>query len=291
MREAQMYRTILVPLDGSRAAEHALPLAISIARRAGATLQLAHVHDAARPMFLHTVPYCDDQHDAEHRAYERAYLDDLASRLTQHHKLTITTTLLDGSAADTIALYALASCVDLVVLTTHGRSTPTQPHLGCVTAELMRWAPTPLLLIRPQATAPDFTHEPVCRQMLVLLDGSAQSERQLAHAIALGTLWWAEYTLLYVIDPPCPRCTGPYLGSDQQALEQQCSQAWRYLERIAARLTAEALRVHIHVVVGEPTSALLDYMRAGRRLLVMQTPARAGQDAQHLLGIGDRSGA
>jgi nucleotide-binding universal stress UspA family protein len=40
-----MYRSIMVPLDGSRAAEHALPLAISIARRAGATLQLAHIHD------------------------------------------------------------------------------------------------------------------------------------------------------------------------------------------------------------------------------------------------------
>src|SRR5947207_1534069 len=38
-----MYRSILVPLDGSAFAEHALPLALSIARRSKATLQLAHV--------------------------------------------------------------------------------------------------------------------------------------------------------------------------------------------------------------------------------------------------------
>jgi len=33
-----MYHTILVPLDGSALAEQALPLALGLARRAGATL-------------------------------------------------------------------------------------------------------------------------------------------------------------------------------------------------------------------------------------------------------------
>ena len=33
-----MYRSLLVPLDGSAFAEHALPLALGLARRSGATL-------------------------------------------------------------------------------------------------------------------------------------------------------------------------------------------------------------------------------------------------------------
>src|SRR5688572_25842349 len=37
-------RTVLVPVDGSAASEHALPLATSIARRAGAQVVLAHVY-------------------------------------------------------------------------------------------------------------------------------------------------------------------------------------------------------------------------------------------------------
>jgi hypothetical protein len=40
-KESMMYRSIMVPLDGSVFSEHALPLALSIARRAGAALQLA----------------------------------------------------------------------------------------------------------------------------------------------------------------------------------------------------------------------------------------------------------
>jgi nucleotide-binding universal stress UspA family protein len=39
-----MYRSILVPLDGSRFGEQALPLALAVARRAGASLKLLHVH-------------------------------------------------------------------------------------------------------------------------------------------------------------------------------------------------------------------------------------------------------
>ena len=41
-----MYRSILVPLDGSVFAEHALPVALAIARRSAATLQIARVHVA-----------------------------------------------------------------------------------------------------------------------------------------------------------------------------------------------------------------------------------------------------
>jgi nucleotide-binding universal stress UspA family protein len=39
-----MYRTVLVPLDGSAFGEHALPLALTIARRAGAAVKLVQVH-------------------------------------------------------------------------------------------------------------------------------------------------------------------------------------------------------------------------------------------------------
>ena len=42
-----MQRAILVPLDGSAFGEQALPVALSIAQRAGARVRLAHVHTGA----------------------------------------------------------------------------------------------------------------------------------------------------------------------------------------------------------------------------------------------------
>ena len=44
-----MYRSVLVPLDGSTFGEQALPLAQSIARRAGASLQIVRVHVSLMP--------------------------------------------------------------------------------------------------------------------------------------------------------------------------------------------------------------------------------------------------
>ena len=39
-----MYRSIVVPLDGSLPSEQSLPYAVALARRSGAVLHLAYVH-------------------------------------------------------------------------------------------------------------------------------------------------------------------------------------------------------------------------------------------------------
>jgi nucleotide-binding universal stress UspA family protein len=285
-----MYRSIMVPLDGSRAAEHALPLAISIARRAGATLQLAHVHNADRPMFMDAMPLFDERHDAEHRECEHAYLDELAGRLMQCDRLAITTTLLDGAPVDTIALFALASYVDLVVMTTHGRNPQTLYSLGSVANELVRWAPTPLLLIRPQDGPPNLAHQPACRRVLVVLDGSTPTEQHVAQAVALGTLLRAEYTLLRVVEPlRAAYGTASNPAIDKQVLEPQRRRAQAYLDRIAARLRAQALCVRTHVVVGEPASAILDYTRGHAvDLIVMQTHAPSGVEQLLFGSVAER---
>jgi nucleotide-binding universal stress UspA family protein len=83
-----MYRSILVPLDGSPFAEHALPLAREVARRTGVSLQILHVIppfpviDAGAPLLaalghgLRPAPTA-----AQFQAQARAYLDGVLQRL------------------------------------------------------------------------------------------------------------------------------------------------------------------------------------------------------------------
>jgi nucleotide-binding universal stress UspA family protein len=68
-----MYRTIMVPLDGSTFGEHALPLAVSVARPGDARLHLVHSHiaDGRRRD--------DGALDAQQQEHERAYLSAVAS--------------------------------------------------------------------------------------------------------------------------------------------------------------------------------------------------------------------
>src|SRR5262249_26501265 len=77
-----MIRSILVPLDGSTFGEHALPVALGLARRAGAVLQLAHVHQVVPPATVAGVALMDNL-ELTMRKEEQAYLDGAARRVDQ----------------------------------------------------------------------------------------------------------------------------------------------------------------------------------------------------------------
>src|SRR6185295_11344907 len=100
-----MIRSILVPLDGSDFAEHALPLAGGLARKAGAKLHLAHVHRAPPPTTFATVMVFDVD-DLHVRQDEQAYLADVARRLNEcEEPVNLKTALLFGEVGEAVEMY------------------------------------------------------------------------------------------------------------------------------------------------------------------------------------------
>src|SRR5262249_38379560 len=79
-RSLAVIRSILVPLDGSTFGEHSLPVALGIARRAGAELQLAHVHQVVPPATVAGVALVDNL-ELTMRREEQAYLGGVARRV------------------------------------------------------------------------------------------------------------------------------------------------------------------------------------------------------------------
>jgi nucleotide-binding universal stress UspA family protein len=279
-----MYRSILVPLDGSSFGEHALPFALSIARRTGAQLHLAHVYSLPPPT-------ADDVVDAELRAYEQAYLEGLVPRVQEHCAGPITTVLLDGPIAAELHDYAVAIEADLVVMTTHGRGAFSRFWLGSVADKLVRRLPMPVLLVRPHEPAPDFAHAPAFTHILIPLDGSELAEQALPHALALGRLTQAEFTLLQAVAPVI-RAYGTELygaGWDDQALEQVRAGAQAYLDRIAAALRAKGPQVRTAVVDGQAAYAILEYARGQAvDLIALATHGRSGVARWLLGGVADK---
>src|SRR5262249_22435305 len=116
-----MIRSILVPLDGSPFGEHALPTAAALAPRAGATLHLAHVHQASVPptpagIVIH------DSFDLDQLRGEQSYLTDVAGRVAAKAPVPLETALLEGDVVLGLKAYAERHSIDLVVLSTHARS-------------------------------------------------------------------------------------------------------------------------------------------------------------------------
>lgn len=92
------YRSVLVPVDGGPFGEHALPVAVEIARRAGAAVRVVHVHRRFPPADHPGLIPADPALDAARRRCGLAYLDDLARRLEKATDVAVTPSLLEGDA-------------------------------------------------------------------------------------------------------------------------------------------------------------------------------------------------
>jgi nucleotide-binding universal stress UspA family protein len=276
-----MFQSILVPLDGSRFGEHALPFALSLARRTGAMVQLAHVHipvvDASGIVVL------DLDADQRARVHAEGYLADVARRLAAvASDVRVSTALIEGLPAQARHEPLAAAKADLFVLATHGRGPVSRAWLGSVTDALMRTASVPLLLIRPGDQAPNGLVAPPFRHMLIPLDGSSLAEQALAPALALGRLMEARYTLLRVVQPEVLvgyvwESAGP-AGIDEARTQQLLDEAEAYLQQVAQRLQGQGVFVQTRAIAHpQPASAILEEADSQQAdLIALATHGRGG---------------
>lgn len=146
-----MYRTILVPLDGSPTARLALADAAQLASLSGAKLHLLHIVDAMEHMsgFEQPAVYVHEIRpgflDAGH-----AMLDAAKAELTQQG-LAAETTLIESRGervSELIANHASGIGADLVVMGTHGRRGIDRLLIGSDAEQVARIAPVPVMLVR-----------------------------------------------------------------------------------------------------------------------------------------------
>jgi nucleotide-binding universal stress UspA family protein len=270
-QEDAMYRSILVPLDGSAFGEHALPVARTIARASGATLHLVQVHVPSVKRHLTIEPSIDAGLEAENRKQEHGYLENIVARLGAESDLTCVTALLDGSIADALIAYAETNVIDLVVMTTHGRGGVTRLWLGSIADALARQITVPILLMRPNETPPEIT-----------------ALRTFHRFLELARLLQAECMLLRVVEPLIlPR----YVSVDYEANlairvdESERRHAEQYLGLIAERVEAVGVPIRINVVLEpQPAAGILRTTgEAAIDVIAMATNGRSGL-ARALIG-------
>jgi nucleotide-binding universal stress UspA family protein len=244
------YYAILVPLDGSEFGERALPLAVDLAQRNNARLEIAMVHQPLQSFAIAVeMPEVGAEYESEARRREEAYLDQLSQRLASTYKVPVGSRLLQGSVAEALESQVHGLGIDLVVMSTHGRGAMGRFWLGSIADRLIRRLHIPVLVVRPswQEDAPDRA----MRRILVPLDGSALAEAILDDAVRFGGKD-AEYLFVSVVVPPVPLLDMvPVTGMpDTSALVPGLMQtAEEYLARIAARLRREGLRVSTHAML------------------------------------------
>jgi nucleotide-binding universal stress UspA family protein len=284
------YRSILVPVDGGAFGEHALSIALGIARRAGAEVQVVNVYcppqSASRPELLHH----DGGLEARLVRDRQAYLDDLLRRLRKVTSVPVTQVLVQSR--DIVGSLAEASAgADLVVMAIHRRGMLGRCWYGSVADRLMRRLSIPFLLVRGYHSPADLTGDPHLRRVLIPLDGSEFAEKVLDPALALGTLTDAEHTLLRVLPLETDYAFG-YGGATQfPPSGQRSAEAREYLRSVANRLRRGTLRVQPRIVLDEqPTpGAILQYAQSHEAdLIALATHGREGLARLFRGSIADR---
>lgn len=284
-----MFRTVVVPLDGSPFAEQALPNALGIVRRAGATLDLVHVH----VLYALPDPACGrysfvPKLDNEHRRQEQLYLEGTAKWLSAVSPVPWTAAVVSGLDTDGILQRVQDDKADLIVMTTHGRGPLGRFFLGGVADELIRKAAVPVLLVRPRDPVPGIMPEPLLEHVLVPLDGSSLAERVLGSALEFLRLWEGRCTLLRVIEAsPAATLERP---NRLRPLEQEQEAARAYLEKIAGRLREEGMGVQTRIVVAPHAApAILEQAQTQRcDFIALATHGRGGLRRMLLGSVADK---
>ena len=149
-----MYNKVLVPLDGSKLSEAILEHVMSItAGCQAAEVVLLLVVERAEHGATSTwggVVSARRMSEVEQKA--RAEAGDYLARMVGKLKrkgMTVKTSILQGSPADEILGYAGENQMDLIVMSTHGRSGIKRWAFGSVADRVAHHSPAPVLLVSP----------------------------------------------------------------------------------------------------------------------------------------------
>jgi nucleotide-binding universal stress UspA family protein len=282
-----MYRSILVPVDGSLPSEQSLPYAAALARRSEAALQLAYVHT---PLLLGEGTMYLGTPDIQLWEEEKKYLTSLVNRLKKTGLEKVTAQVLEGSIPDTLQEHALSSGSDLVVMTTHGRGPVSRFWLGSVADQLVHCMPIPLLLIHTREEEAPPHAEPEIRNVLVALDGTPTAEQILQPAGALAKLMGASCTLLRVVPSVVPTVVYTEAAVDATLADKLRAEAHVYLQRLAGSLRDQGIAAQSRIIAhAHPATAILNETASGKYdLIALETHGRRGLPRLFLGSVADK---
>ncbi len=188
-------KNILVATDFSPLWDVALPFASAVAKHHQANLTLLHVVPGMIFPEMPLEPYPPSEEKLRERTLEK--LGQMADTIpipgpqksTVFRKGDILQAVLDISAE---------RHVDLVVVTTHGRSGFSRLMLGSTAEQILRQVPCPVLTIGPKVeTTLELDH---IKTILLPVDFSTESQDAVKYGVGLGMENQAKLVLLNVVD-------------------------------------------------------------------------------------------
>jgi nucleotide-binding universal stress UspA family protein len=284
--------TILVPLDGTRFAEAAIRVAVSLAHNTHGAVRvvMSHVPESVL-VGVGEMPIWSLPDHPDYRPREQAYLADIAIQFATGDT-PLTAELIEGEPGPALAERIAADPPDLIVMAAHGRGPFSRLWVGSVSDYLVRHVSVPILLVHP---TDELKADCTCRRILVPLDLSEESGEVLEPARAIARLFESHLTLVHVLEPAfhtmaiAPGMPLPVpLDGQMMALDRELAQ--KRLDREADQLRSEGFRVATRIEVGASVvSALLELLDTDHYdVVAITTHGRGGWRRAMLGSVADK---
>ncbi len=275
-----MFKHILVPLDGSKLAEAALPAAVSLAETLDAPVTLLHIIEQDAPQEIHRDHHITQADEAS------AYLAEIARRdFPARVKVDIHVhTAAVKDVVDSIVEHATREFrLDLIVMCTHGKSGIRELLYGSIAQQVVAQGVTPLLLIKPEAeVSKTFKLE----QILVPLDTGPVHDDSLPVTQELAATYKSNVHLLTVIptfgtmtgekaaaSTLLPATTSALLDINVENAAEDLLEHLDELEQAGIHVTAEVAR-------GDPATEIVNISEKSHAdMIVLTTHRKAGAAA------------
>ena len=233
-----MWKKILVPLDGSDLAELALPYAGELATAFSAEVVLVYVSEPA---------------DSQYRRMHELYLEKVAGQMRKAVK-KVSPVVLYGKPAEEIISYVERNDIDLVIMSSHGRTGITAWATGSVASKVLPATQVPLLLIRAVKPKRKVQRERLLNRILLPLDGSEAGEAAVGYIGEMMSRLELEVILFGVV--PAGQHIRSVGGLDfilypEQHLESVKAEAGEYLDKVYRRLKRRKGTVKVELKVGD----------------------------------------
>lgn len=264
-----MSTRILVPLDGSRLAEEALPCATRLGQDLQADLVLLHV--VSRPASVRR-----DADEADPRL--SALVDESATRARDYlqgiaHSLRNTNpnvrhVVRYGCPQKVIVDYAAKTDIDQIIMATNSYGSHNRWRNSSVAERVVQRTSAPVLLVRCREPDSRWAREPESwRRVLVPLDGSQKAEHVLASIAQTSQALGLELILFQV--------SIAFLFDISTRAADRMAKA--YLNLVAERLRNQGILVSTAVRTGPVVETIVQFVRANDvDLIAMSTHARTG---------------
>jgi nucleotide-binding universal stress UspA family protein len=277
-----LFNKILVPLDGSKLAEKALPYAAEMVSKFGSHVTLLAAGAAPDT----------NQHD-EAEDYLRktsASLEQIVKKKTPAMKDNVTTAITGqtgflNNAAIEILDYAQKQDMNMIIMATHGRTGITRWMLGDTANKVAQAFSCPIMLIRAKTDVPAVIR---LRKILVPLDGSKEGEAVLSYVENLAEKLNPNIVLLNVVEllyhVYAYEAAVGYGGAgivrvpyNPEEMKPFRDTAEKYMRKISGRLAEKKIETSTEVRVGAPGDEIIEAEEEiGPDLVVMSTHGHSG---------------